>query len=170
MDKRWTCAVCEATSAGTAVKRAGPKALICDWCADQLAQRGHAFCRHCRTPQPLPFRRWCPTCANADAAARYQRNRAARLATNRARYQERRTAYREREAAYRTENRDAINARRRSAYALDPEPRRSSARLWGRAHRDVRRRWRARNPGYNAAQSRLFRMRRKVRTYRSLFR
>ncbi len=163
----WICALCEATEKGTAVKRAGPKAPICSWCADQLAKRAHAFCRKCRQPRPLPMGTahkgaWCVECDKAYMRAKYERNREERLAYQRQYHDAHREEGRVRNRIYRATHRAQINARKRARDHANPMVKRASDARWRAKNPDYQRtqgaKWRAANPGYG----RLYRARRKL--------
>lgn len=47
MPKPWTCALCEATSKGTAVTRVN-QSDICTWCRDELRRTGRGYCPRCK--------------------------------------------------------------------------------------------------------------------------
>ena len=173
----WQCASCEATSAGSAVKRSLSDLSICDWCESELARRNCRRCRNCNAVLPLPFGtahhgRWCVPCDKAYLAARYQRTRDAKLAYQRA-YNERNAAtIRARVAAHTEANRDAINARRRAARAASPERSRAHFRRWMQnnpdRNRERARRWREARPGVSAAYNRLYRVRKKLAILRGM--
>lgn len=48
----WQCVLCEATNAGTAVRRVNGQSLICTWCAGELKRTERAFCPTCCTTYP----------------------------------------------------------------------------------------------------------------------
>lgn len=153
----WICQSCEATSAGVNVRPAAPRALICSWCADELAKRAHGFCRKCRQPRPLPFGTahhgaWCRECDRTYMRAKYERNRDTRLAYQSAYQVAHRARLIERHRAYRVANRERINARKRKYAAAHPGARRASDARWRANHRRVN------NPEYG----RIARARRKL--------
>lgn len=47
MASEWTCALCEATSKGTAVRRVN-QSDICTWCRDELKRTGRGYCPRCK--------------------------------------------------------------------------------------------------------------------------
>ena len=169
----WQCALCEATSAGTQVKRAGPKSLICSWCAGELAKRGRGFCRKCKSSQPLPFGTahkgaWCRACDKAYMQAKYERNRDARLSYQRAYHEAHREAQAERNRRYRIIHQGAINARKRRMHAAHPERKHAIDQRWRERHpeqvRAISRSWREQN----GERIRLYRVRRKLQILRGL--
>ena len=91
------CALCECTSDGTEVKRAHRNALYCSWCADEMARTGRAWCGTGRHTVPIyqmiPHKtiRRCYACHRASSRA------------------------------YDARHREAINAKKRAAYAVQPK-------------------------------------------------
>lgn len=141
-----TCPLCEATSAGTAVRFQGSNPL-CSWCDDEHTKRGLRWCRVCEQVKPIDCfsfakaktrRRMCKTCMrrqpyniaaqqrwqkghrpqiNANARASYRRNLDHHRARNRACYHRHRTYYLARFARLRSE--PSYRARHRAYVAAN---------------------------------------------------
>lgn len=170
-----TCILCEATSAGTAVRFA-PRSPICDWCAHELARRGARFCYTCRTPFPeaeaiatLPTR--CASCRTAYRKARYaahqERERAAARAWDRAHpgvaAARKRARYAD-DADYRA----AALARKRAWYRRRRAHAIAYARTYALEHPEAVRRWTVANRGRRAAQLRARRVQQKLAILRGM--
>ncbi len=125
----WTCALCECSSAGTAVKRAYRNSPLCSWCFAELQRTGRGYCPRCRASVPL-----------GDMSSGYCKPHR-----------------REQTAAYRERHREKIRAYQRSVYRtpeLTPARRaicRAAQARYFQRHKDrvneQRRRRRANNPG-----------------------
>lgn len=121
-----TCALCEATSAGTAVRWPNGTSAICTWCRSELKKRAHGFCPHCEKTWPLVEMRdgYCKTHKKAINKA-YRAAHAARE--------------RERVAAYRKEHPRVSShtpAQRRRYYLAHRSKELARSNAWYAAHRD----------------------------------
>lgn len=164
-----TCRLCEATSAGTAV-RFPPRSPLCDWCVDSLARRGMRLCLTCGgvfpTAQAIAtFPTRCPACRTAKRRAKYEANlereRAAAQAWDDANPGVAATKKRLRYAtdpAYRA----ACQARKRAWYARNRPHAIAYAVEYMRRHSASVLRWRAASRDRRSAYLRTFRLRRKL--------
>jgi hypothetical protein len=138
----WQCALCEASDAGTATRRARSDLSICDWCEAELARTERRRCRRCSESKPIASfsaskPRYCRACRQAMLAP-YR-------ATNRERAKARRDADpdvrerdRQRTAAWRAANRERDLAASQARYR-----RNRADRLAKQRERDARNRvWR----------------------------
>lgn len=172
--KPWQCALCEASSAGTAVKRSKRRRALCDWCDAELTRRGLDWCtrgKHKIAADDLCWNgRTCRDCDRARARSAYGKYAEARRAYARSYY----AANRERElahdAAYRATHRDAVRAQQRRRYIAKRDVILARNRAYYIAHRErIRARhaaWRAANPGANALSTRRYRARRYLQILR----
>lgn len=116
-----TCALCEATSAGSAVRFSNQHSKICTWCQAELKKTGRGFCPRCKKAYPLAEMRdgYC-------GEHKREINHA---------YRE---AHKEKEAARVKAWKEANPRPRPSRWKLyrDPEQDRARARAWHHANRD----------------------------------
>lgn len=177
-DTVWQCKLCEATSAGTAVRRARSDRSLCSWCEAELARKEQRRCRKCSSVAPIASfgtkhkGRWCGPCDSAAIRAQYERDRAARLEYQRARYWDNPEAARARHYEYLARNREKINMRRRARRAANPEPSRATVRrAYWRDPAKVRARadaWRRNHSARRAEYLRMYRARRKLAILRGI--
>jgi len=136
----WQCALCEASAAGTAVKRR-KNAQLCLWCEGELARTGRAWCTRKRhvVPARAKGKTWCPAC-ESERCAQYARNRdnAAYAKTWREQNRDRAHAY---GSAYREAHREELRERARTYYWSDPERAREQSRRWRAKRRHASRQY-----------------------------
>jgi hypothetical protein len=154
-DKVWQCALCEATSQGTMVRRSKSDRSICTWCEAELVRTGRIYCsygRHAVDPadlRPHSRLRRCRACErqyrkihraahreaiNADKRERYHATpetaarRESRRAANRRYYHKHRARLLVRVRAWQLCHADELRAARRERYARNAERERASFR------------------------------------------
>lgn len=162
------CALCHATD----IPRSRVKRALCEDCPPRLAARGLAWCargKH-RVAASAMARHSCRACESKRNAERYQEHRTERLAKAKARYWQNPEAARKQDKAYRARHGATINARRRLRYATDPAYRTQRREQVRQATDHARARectaaWRRAHPGANAAMSRIWRQRQKLRIW-----
>lgn len=157
------CHLCECTSAGTDVRRAKSCKSLCDYCEASLARTHRGFCRTCHATPPLAEMRdegrYCAACLSARNRAKYERERAARLAYWQSYRETHKAEIAERNAAYYQAHKERIKARQRARSA-------DQRRAWHVAHfereRERKRVGRERWPSHTPEHQRLLRIRRKL--------
>lgn len=151
----WQCALCEATAAGTAVKRS-KKRDLCTWCLDELTRRGEAWCtrgRHKVKAMDMATNR--PEC-RACRAAEARRHPAANAA---------------RTARWAAKHRRPYNPEyRRAQYQRHRDKEIAHSRAYRQRNHDrvlqMMRDYRERNREYLLAAKREYRLRRKLQILR----
>lgn len=163
----FVCALCEATAAGSEVRRSKRRDL-CQWCVDELARAGQGWCsagRHkVKAAQMSAGKPRCKACeARRQQKYAVARDRSAYGKAWRAAHRDQTLDY---GRTYRALKRDVLNERRRAAYWRDPEAARAYSRAQYRKHSDKKRAWRHlaywRNPERARAASRHASIRRKL--------
>lgn len=138
----WTCAICEASSKGSAVKRAHHCAPYCDWCAGELKRTARAWCGRGRHVVPL-----AEMASGKGRCRECERERMRKYEASRPDYAKQwREANRERVLAYGAEyrraNRPRLLAYAHARYWKDPEKARAIYRARHARHKDKRSAWR----------------------------
>ncbi len=130
------CLLCEATSAGTAVRFRHSTSQICLWCEGELARTARAWCtygRHAVAVQAMTPAR--PNCRACIRQRRHGKDNAA------ARGKAWRTKNPERARAYDAGRREQRRAYDHAAYWRNPERARAKARVRNRRRTASRRPW-----------------------------
>lgn len=143
MKALFACALCESTSAGTAVKRSRRRRDLCADCDADLLARGFDWCamghHKVRGADMAAGKGRCRAC-EAKRIARYAtRNRADYARAWRAAHHDHALEY---GRQYRQRNRARLNAARRNYYHRNPERARAYSREMYRKHLDKKRAWR----------------------------
>lgn len=143
----WVCALCEATLAGTIVRRAQSDKGICDYCEGELARTGRKRCRSCGVPKSLDLfgrdkrrsderKSYCLACCQGQSKE-WRKHNPDYGAAYRATHQEEIKVW---GRTYRERNLEQIRERARVAnrrtYARDPAAARARQRAWVQANKE----------------------------------
>jgi hypothetical protein len=164
----WSCALCEATLAGTAVKRAKSDRAICTWCEADLAARERRRCRQCNRVKALAVftaasRPWqCKDCAAAYRKAYRATHREQLREREIARYQADPAASYARSHKTYQKHRERIKAQRRERYLRNRDRALAQKRAYYEKNREQIRAYQRSAWSHNAERQRLYRLRRKL--------